>query len=82
MNSKILFAALVFLVYFASGSDGRNSFGRDLLVEVLSGKVPKKDNGPFAKTDAYMSVTVCNEKKKTPVVKSSLKPVWNWSHKV
>ena len=56
------------------------TFGtRDLLVEVISGTVPRKDT--FS-TDAYMSVSVCKQKERTPTVKSTLKPTWNWRHQV
>jgi len=73
MNSKIL-ASFLLIVYFVS-----ESYGRDLLVEVKGGKVRKKDT--FS-TDPYMSVTVCNEKKQTQVVKNNVNPVWNWSNTV
>jgi len=73
MKSRIL-ASLFLVVYFVS-----ESYGRDLLIEVKSGKVQKKDT--FS-TDAYMSVTVCKEKQRTPTVKSNLNPVWNWAHTV
>jgi len=73
MHAKLLIASVV-IVYCVS-----SAYGRDLLVEVIGGKVRKMDT--FT-SDPYLSVTVCKEKKQTPTIKRTLNPVWNWRHQV
>jgi len=74
MNTKLLIGSLVLFACCLS-----NAYARDLLVEVIGGKVKRMDT--FS-SDPYMSVTVCNEKKQTPTISSTLNPVWNWKHQV
>jgi hypothetical protein len=72
----VIAAAAVLLSFFATV---RVVEGRDLSVTVVGGDVEVKDT--FT-TDAYMSVSVCKEKERTPTVSSSNHPTWNWTHRV
>ncbi len=75
MKSQVLIiSAFLVALLAALGAEGR-----DLNVQVVSGTVQSKDT--FT-SDPYMSVSVCKQKERTPVINLSRHPTWNWSHNV